>query len=415
MPKDRPMRIAMITETYPPEINGVAMTLRHLVDGLAELGHDVEVIRPKQNKDDVARQEEPMPGHVEHVPLRGLPIPRYDGLKFGLPAQRRLMKRWKQQKPDVTHIATEGPLGVTAMRAARKLGIPVTSSFHTNFHEYGKHYGYGLLARMVIKYLRWVHAHATCTLVPSQDIVDALVADKFENVHILARGVDTKLFSPERRSQALRQEWGIADDELVVGYVGRVAEEKNIPLTAEAYSAMREVDPKLKLVIVGDGPAMPGLKKKYPDAVYAGMRTGEDLAAHYASCDMFVFGSVTETFGNVVIEAMASGLAVLAYDYAAPKRYIQHGQNGMLATFDDKDDFIAKARELADDRDRVQKMGVNARRTVDGHSWAAIIHQYEALLYDVAENGKMTKPTAPLPPADIPNAEPLPALSRTAE
>jgi glycosyltransferase involved in cell wall biosynthesis len=382
------MRVALVTETFPPEVNGVAMTLHRLVTGLVDRGHRVEVIRPRQHKADEPRDH----GNLVELTVPGLPLPRYDGLHVGLPAKSRLLRRWRTQAPEVVHIATEGPLGITALWAARKLGIPCTSSFHTNFHQYGRHYGYGLLARGVLSYLRHVHNRTCCTMAPSDDICTTLRGDGFQNVMLLARGVDSELYSPTRRSDALRQQWGLGPADLVAIYVGRVAGEKNIPLAIEAFEAMKCRLPAgtgSRLVIVGDGPARPGLEARHPEHVYAGMKRGDELATHYASGDVFLFPSTTETFGNVVTEAMASGLCVVAYDYAAPQQFIRTGENGVTAAFGDAAGFIAAAERVAADPPAARRMGEAARQTVAALSWHAVIDRFEGALQQAADQGQV--------------------------
>lgn len=377
------MKLALVTETYPPEVNGVAMTLERLVRGLASRGHRIDVVRPRQGKADGTRTE----GTISHVTVAGVPLPRYQGLRFGLPARNQLVRRWKGDPPEVVHVATEGPLGITALWAARKLGVPVSSSFHTNFQQYGKHYGYGFLSGVVMRYLRHVHNGCSCTMVPSEDMRKRLCDDGFSNVMILARGVDTELFGPHRRSEELRKSWGAGPNDLVAAYVGRVADEKNIPLAVEAFERMRKVDPSMKLVIVGDGPARPRLQKRHPEFVFAGMRRDEDLATHYASADVFLFASTTETFGNVVTEAMGSGLAVLAYDYAAPAQFIRSGVNGVTAPLGDREAFLRAAEEMVKDRAKVDAMRTAARETALAMSWSAIVDKFEETLGCVARDG----------------------------
>lgn len=377
------MKMALVTETYPPEVNGVAMTLERLVRGMAERGHRVDVVRPRQGKSDGPRDD----GGVSHVTVAGVPLPKYQGLRFGLPARMVLERRWKSDPPEVVHVATEGPLGITALWAARRLGIPVSSSFHTNFQQYGKHYGYGFLAGVVMRYLRHVHNGCSCTMVPSEDMRKRLCDDGFANVMILARGVDTKLYDPAKRSEELRRSWGAGPNDLVAAYVGRVADEKNIPLAVAAFERMKQNDPSMKLVIVGDGPARPRLQKQHPEYVYAGMQRGEELAKHYASADVFIFASVTETFGNVVTEAMGSGLAVLAFDYAAPAEFIQSGVNGVTVPLSDREAFLAAAGEMVKDRAKVETMRRAARETALAMSWAAIVDRFESTLTRVADKG----------------------------
>jgi len=374
------MHLALVTETYPKEVNGVAMTLQRLVRGLRERGHRVDVIRPRQGPGDHGAQE---PGGDE-IPVPGLPIPRYPGLRFGLPGITRLGRLWTARRPDVVHIATEGPLGWGARRAARRLGIPISSSFHTNFHTYSGHYASAWFRSATLRVLRNFHNGTSVTLVPSGDVVRSLTAAGFRNVGLLGRGVDTELFSPARRDPALRREWGADDDTPVAIYVGRLASEKNLPLTVQAWEAARAVEPRLRMVMVGDGPLLASLRARHPEITFAGVRHGEDLARHYASADWFLFASTTETFGNVVTEAMASGLLVLAFDYAAAQRYLRDGENGHTVPFDDAAAYLAAARRIAADTAAWPARRAAARATAGGISWAAVITRFEQILTRVA-------------------------------
>ena len=366
------MKITLVTETFPPEVNGVAMTLDRLVRGLSARGHKMEVVRPRQGIWDKAAARD---SYSERL-CTGLPLPGYKGLHFGVIRPGCLVRHWKHERPDLVHVATEGTLGWAAIRAARKLGIPTVSSYHTNFHSYGRHYGFGMLIRTALAWLRHIHNSTLITFAPSTDVVETLRAEGFKNMRLLGRGVDTVLFDPLRHSDQLRLEWGAEQSTPVAIYVGRLAGEKNMPCAVAAFKAMREILPDLKVVLVGDGPSREKLQRENPDFHFAGMRIGEDLAAHYASADVFVFASTTETFGNVVTEAMASGLPVIAYDYAAPGRYVRHGESGRLVPFEDEAEFIAQARTLARERDLWARMGAEARATALGISWDAVIDGY---------------------------------------
>jgi glycosyltransferase involved in cell wall biosynthesis len=374
------MKIALVTETYPPEVNGVAMTLEHLVSGLRRRGHEVEVVRPRQGRGDDGAKD-----GGEHI-CTGLPLPGYKGLHFGVKWPGSLLRHWVADKPDLVHVATEGPLGWAAIRASRRLGVPTVSSYHTNFHSYGRHYGFGMFVRTALAWLRHVHNSTLLTFAPSPDVVRTLVAEGFHNVRLMGRGVDADLFAPTRRDDALRAAWGAGPDTPVAVYVGRLAGEKNIPCAIAAFGRLKARFSDLKVILVGDGPQMPALRAAHPDFVFAGMRKGADLAAHYASADIFVFASMTETFGNVVTEAMASGLPVLAYNYAAPARYVRDGESGMLAPFGDESAFLAKADAMADACPRWKSMGQSARQTALGISWDAVLDSY---LRDVGEAVKM--------------------------
>jgi glycosyltransferase involved in cell wall biosynthesis len=367
------MNIALVTETFPPEVNGVAMTLSRLVGGMRERGHTVEVIRPRQKVELTAGIDA---GSLDYV-VPGVPIPFYSALRMGLPVTGQLKKRWRERRPDVVHVATEGPLGLAALRAAHLCKLPVTSSFHTNFHQYGGHYGLTLGRDLALRYLRWFHNRTRSTMVPASDLKAQLTSDGFECLAVLARGVDATLFSPLKRSEALRAGWGAAPEDPVVIYVGRLAAEKNLALAVDAFLALQAKEPRAKFVLVGDGPERAVLEKKYPDFHYAGMRRGEELAAHYASADVFVFASVTETFGNVVTEALASGLVVLAYDYAATREHVRDGVNGFAAAFDDREAFLRGVEAVLARQADWGTIRAAARKTAEGITWEAIFDVFE--------------------------------------
>ncbi len=382
LPSIRPqLRIAVVTETYPPEVNGVAMTLGRVVNGLQVRNHQIQLIRPRQHADDVPQPTATLTEHLQ----RGIPLPRYEGLKMGLPAKAALTKLWTKHRPDVVQIATEGPLGWSALAAANKLRLPVASDFHTNFHSYSSHYGFGLLRRAIVAYLRKFHNKAAVTLVPTEGIRRELLAYGYENIEIIGRGVDTKLFHPGRRSGELRAQWGVGENDPVALYVGRLAAEKNLALVFAAYDAMRAANPATRLVLVGDGPERASWQARRPDAIFCGTQIGEPLAAHYASGDVFLFPSLTETWGNVTIEAMASGLAVVAYDCAAAEEVIRHGENGLKATPEDEAAFAALAAELALDPARQRRLGRAASARAAQLSWDAIVDGFERVLLRLAQ------------------------------
>jgi len=389
-----PLRIAVVTETYPPEINGVAMTISRMVEGLRRQ-HVVELIRPRQHSADSASNE----SSLQEVLVPGFPIPRYQGLRLGLPAKSRLVELWRRRRPDVVHLVTEGPLGWSALEAARKLGIPVSSDFHTNFHSYSQHYGFGWLQKSVAGYLRKLHNRTDTTLVPTRELRNTLAQDGYRNLQVVARGVDTGLFHPRRRSAELRRQWGVDGDGLAVIYVGRIAPEKNLPLVLRSFEAMQLVNPKLKLVLVGDGPARAELQKKHPQHIFAGMKTGEELAAHYASGDIFLFPSMTETYGNVTVEAMASGLAVVAYRYAAAAEHIVQDENGLHAEYGNEDKFIQLACHLANDAERVSRLRSKSHLSMQKLDWQNIVDEFEQALARLALKQEVHHAATQLQPA----------------
>jgi glycosyltransferase involved in cell wall biosynthesis len=375
-PAGRTLRIAIVTETYPPEINGVAMTMGRLVAGLLERGHHVELTRPRQYAVEVPAQRP----RFEELLVRGVPVPRYEGLKLGMPSTRILLRQWRLRRPDVVHLVTEGPLGWSALRAARALGIAVASDFHTNFHTYAADYGIGWLRRPITAYLRRFHNRGLRTIVPTVELRDQLRALGFRNLEVVARGVDTGLFAPARRDLLLRTSWRAEPDDPVVINVGRMAREKNLDLLFDTYAALLRVNPRTRLVVVGDGPERIKLVSRYPKVIFSGERIGSDLAAHYASADLFVNPSLTETYGNVTVEALASGVPVVAYRYAAAAQHVRDGGNGVTVRCGERDAFIDAAIDLLSDADRRKRMGSVARATMLRVDWQEIVAEFEAVL-----------------------------------
>ena len=371
------LRIALVTETYTPEINGVAITLGRMVHGLCARGHDIHMIRPRQHRNDSAASA----SNYRETLARGMPIPGYPELKSGLPAKGMLLRLWKESRPDIVHIATEGPLGWSALSAAQKLSIPVSTDFHTNFHSYTQHYGIGLLKWPIAAYLRHFHNKAACTLVPTHELQKQLTEEGYRNVEVVSRGVDTELFTPERRSAELRASWNADDKTQVVMLVSRIAAEKNLGLAINAFYRMRNVNPNVRMVLVGDGPEREGLQKQHPDIIFAGMQKGERLAEHYASGDIFIYPSQTETYGNVTIEAMASGLATIAYDYAAARQHIANDISGVLVPMGDEQVFLLQATLLIADFARITRLRHAAREAVKLQSWDHIMCQMETTLF----------------------------------
>lgn len=377
----RQLRIALVTETFPPEVNGVAMTTGRLVDGLLRLGHRLQLVRPRQNADD-----QPASGEgYEEVLARGLPIPRYNHLKMGLPARSTLIRMWSLRRPDVVQVVTEGPLGWSAVAAARKLRLPVITEFHTNFHSYSRYYGMGWLKQPVEAYLRRFHNKGDLCLAPTAELAAQLGERGVRKVDVVARGVDTGLFAPDRRSETLRAAWGATPQTLVAVVVGRIAPEKNLALAIRAFEALRARQADVRLLFVGDGPAREQLAAACPDAVFAGMRTGVDLAAHYASADLFLFPSMTETFGNVTTEALASGLPVVGFDYAAAAERVRNGHNGWLAPLGDESAFVEAVVRLGGDADLRARLAANARASVIDADWGMIAQRLACVIEGVVQ------------------------------
>jgi glycosyltransferase involved in cell wall biosynthesis len=369
------MRFLLITDTFPPDINGVARTLATLASGLHSRGHEVEIVTTLE----APPKEEPT---LKRHTVMAMPLPGYPGLRMGFTTTWQMQALYEEFKPDALYVATETPLGIASIRAAKKMNIPVVSGFHTNFQTYLEDYALPGLESFAQGMLRSIHNQTARTLTPSVDTAAMLEKWGIQNVGVMGRGVDTDLFDPARRDPGLRQSWGADETTPVALYVGRVAAEKNLELLTRAFAAFRRTHPLAPSVVVGDGPKLKSLQEEHPEFHYAGARTGNDLAMHYASADVFLFPSITETFGNVVLEAMASGLMTVAYDYAAPRLLIRNGENGFLAAFNDDEAFLDQSQASAAAwNDSAQRAA--ARETAHRLGWQRVIEQFESELIQV--------------------------------
>ena len=290
----RALRIGVVTETYPPDVNGAALTLKQVVSGLRARGHSLQLVRLRQDANDAAVRED----QFDELLRRGVPSPRYPQLKMGLPSRRALQELWARPRPDLIHIATPGPLGWSALQAAEHHKLPVCAEFRTNFHACIQHCELNWLSPVILRYLRWFHNRMAFTMVPTDKLCAELQALGFERLKVVGRRVDTALFSPDKRSPSLRERWGAGPQATVAIHVGRLAPEKNLETLIDAFAAIRQTDPQARCVVVGDGPQRSALQASCPETVFVGMQTGEDLAQHYASADLFVYPSLTETLGQ---------------------------------------------------------------------------------------------------------------------
>jgi glycosyltransferase involved in cell wall biosynthesis len=378
------MKLTVVTETFAPEINGVAMTWSHLVTGLRDRGHEVVVVRPRQKPADRGGAF----AGIREVLVQGSPIPGYPELRFGWPDVHALRRELRQNRPDLVHIVTEGPLGWAAWWVARRCGIPTTSSYHTHFQHYTGHYGYGFLRNLVLGYLRAFHNRTLCTFSPTEALNEELARDGFIGLRLLPRGVDTRLFNPARRNPALRAKWGASDDSPVIIHSSRVAPEKNYDVLFQCYAAIREARPDARFVMIGDGPLRSKLQNDHPWVIFTGFVPRESLAENLASADVYVHASESETFGNVVTEAMASGLAVAGYNYAAAAKYIRNGENGCVVPLGQPVALANLSVELVRDLRRSRAIGARARQTAESISWEKVIVGFERDLLEISVTPK---------------------------
>jgi glycosyltransferase involved in cell wall biosynthesis len=372
------MRVTIVTETYFPQVNGVSRTLGELVRHLTERGDSVQVIHPDYGG--------AMGGLAPTHPVRSIVLPFYKELHLPLPPFGSAHRAIASFGPDVVHIATEATLGLSVLRFALRRRLNVVSSFHTNFDQYSGHYRVGWLRGLIWRYLRWFHNRGRETYVPSEATIRELDALGFERLVLWKRGVDATLFRPDRAGRMeVRRALGWAADEVVVGYVSRIAAEKNVDYLAEALAIVAARRPGTRFLFVGDGPSRARVEARIGSFTrFVGYRQGEDLADHYAACDLFAFASLTETFGNVVLEAMASGLPVVALRAGGVGETVQSGTTGLLVEPSEPPGCLAEALlPLIDHPDRRRQMAEAARRYALSQSWDAIMgglrQRYQAL------------------------------------
>ncbi|MEU5511864.1 glycosyltransferase family 4 protein [Streptomyces fungicidicus] len=353
------MRVVIVTESFPPDVNGVAhcalQTARHLVDR----GHSPLVVAPATAGDE---PDDGAPCPVVRVP--SLPLPGYPQVRVALPS-RRLAAAVSAHRADVVHLASPFVLGVRGMTAAARLGLPAVAVYQTDLAGYARTYmGAGEAAAW--RRIRSVHASADLTLAPSGAALRDLKAHGVPRVRLWPRGVDTARFRPGLRDEALRRTLA-PNGELVVGYVGRLAPEKQVELLAGACAL-----PGVRVVVVGDGPSRPALEQSLPGAVFLGRRTGDDLARIFASLDVFVHTGPFETFCQTVQEAMAGGVPVVAPAAGGPLDLVAHGRTGLLVPPRDADAVRDAVWSLAADPGRRAAFGAAGRARVEGRTWAAV-------------------------------------------
>jgi glycosyltransferase involved in cell wall biosynthesis len=371
------MRTVLVTETYFPQVNGVSRTLDRLVRHLTGEGHEVRVLAP------CYRERTDLPPGAQLTPYRGFSLPLYPEISICLVRPSQVGESLRDFAPEVVHVATEGPLGLAAVRAARARRLPVVSSFHTHFPRYLAFYRMGWLGPAAWRYLRWFHNQTAVTLCPTESVRRLLLGRGFDGVAVWSRGVDAELFHPRRREEALRRQWGAGPDDVVVAYVGRLAAEKNLPVLLEAFRS-RPAKESWRLVLVGDGPLRAELEREAAAAggqlVLTGYRMGEELARAYASADLFAFPSLTDTFGNVLLEAMSSGLPAVGFQVPGPADVVRNGQTGILVPELAPAALARALSSLAASRPERTRLSVNARRWAESQTWAAangaVIREY---------------------------------------
>jgi glycosyltransferase involved in cell wall biosynthesis len=369
------LRVALVTGSYNFIADGVALTLNRLVAYLESVGVEVLIIAPvaKTAAFDHA-------GEVAPAPSAPFPFRNDYRLAFGLtPALRRRLEAFA---PDIVHAATPDWLGYQALTFARARGIPAVASYHTRYETYLKDYGLGFLSDVLTEWLKRFYGGFDEVYAPSPSMIDSLIADGFaDNIALWGRGVDTQRFDPARRSGAFRARLGSDDETSVIAYVGRLVREKRLDTLGQVSERIAHLDHRL--LVVGDGPDRAMLEQAVPHAFFTGFLTGEDLATAYASADIFLFPSDTETFGAVTLEAMASGLPAVCADATGSRSLVVPGVTGFLAPRGAAAVFAGHIETLARDPSLRRRMGAAARARSLSFTWdadmASLLARYEAL------------------------------------
>ena len=360
------LKVAIFTGNYNHIRDGVSLTLNRLVAFL--LGMKVEVLVFGPTTEPPAFSHE---GTLISVPSLSMPgRPEY---RISIALSSRATKKLEEFNPDIIHIATPDLLGFKALRWAINRNKPVVSSYHTHFSSYLKYYKLTLLEPFMWKYLRWFYSKCIMVFVPSYSMSEILEAKQIKSdLRIWARGIESDKFSPVFRSDKWRREKGFKPEDIVISFVSRLVWEKNLNLFADLVKSLSSEYPQVKALIVGDGPAYEEVKEIIPEAVFTGFLEGEDLATAYASSDLFFFPSDTETFGNVTLEAMASGLPCIVADATGSKSLVEHGVNGFLAPAGEPDDFYKFIENLIVNTELREKMAAASIEKAVNYSWDSI-------------------------------------------
>lgn len=383
----RAPRLALFTDTYAPQVNGVARTLERLVAEVRARGGDVEIF----TADDPGAQPRSGVHRYESIPFWG-----YPQLRLAAPRRAAVTVALRRFRPDIVHAATPFGVGLAGRSAAQAIGIPLVTSYHTSFTAYARHYGLGALEEVGWSYLRWFHNSGARTFCPTRAIAGDLTAHGFHDVRVWGRGVDRDRFSPTRRSEELRAALGVVPGGALVGYIGRIAKEKGLDVVVEAAERACALSSRpLHFVIAGDGPYLNELRERAAEAgapiTFTGPLAGDMLTAMYASLDVFVFPSVTDTFGNVLLEAAASGVSIVAAE-AAPTRELV-GEAAALLREDDTLAWSATIAALANDDVSRARRAAAALEIAAAHSWNEIFDnlfaEYRAVTELARKDGEL--------------------------
>ncbi|HEX6434931.1 MAG TPA: glycosyltransferase family 1 protein [Gemmatimonadales bacterium] len=371
------MRIALFSEVYWPMVSGVGVTLLRLVKALEARGHEVRVYSASYP----LPKGEPDRPEVHRSP--SIPLFLYPDVQWAFPRLRDVTEDLARFRPDVVHVATEFALGLAGLKAARQLKLPVIASAHTDYDKYAARYGVDWALRVGWHYLRWFYGQAYRVLCPSRIYQEHLRSRGVTHTGIWSRGVDPKEFHPKFRSETYRQALGLGPDDLLVTYIGRIAREKNLTQLLAAWDVLAPERGRAQLALVGRGPLEDDIRRRQIPGVHVlGLMHDQALAEAYASADLFVFPSATETFGNSLLEAMGSGLPCLAAGAAGVLEFAQHARNAWLVTPNSAGAVAQGLRRLMHDAGLRHRLSQGGLATAAERRWEEV---YDQLLNDYQE------------------------------
>ncbi|MDQ2868824.1 MAG: glycosyltransferase [Verrucomicrobiota bacterium] len=366
---------AWFTDTLE-DVNGVATTIRKMTASAVEAGADLTVVT---SRSEISIADIPI---RNFKPIGEFELPEYELQKLSFPPILRMLDYIQREGFTEIIISTPGPIGITALLAAKMLNLQTSGIYHTDFPQYIRILtDDSFLESVAWRYMHWFYGQLDTVFVNSEQYRKSWIDRGFapEKLKILPRGLDTALFTPEKRSDAFWKRFGRSNGEVRLLYVGRVSKEKDLDTLADAYKTLRKEKVPVKLYVVGDGPYLRELQSALPDVVFTGYLAGEELATAYASADLFVFPSTTDTFGNVVIEAQASGVPVIVSDTGGPKELVDQDVNGVVTKSRDAADLARAIRELVTDKKKRSEMSRQARSAVVNRSWPNAFRKFWAL------------------------------------
>lgn len=369
---DQLNKVVVFSDTYYPHINGVSNTIKQYLNYLKNNRIPYLLVCPKY--DDILWEME-MGYHIYHA--NSVEFIFYPSTRMSIPNRKELFGVLDELKPDVAHALTEFNLGLFGQRYAQKRNIPFISNYSSFFHIQLEHYNLGFVEKPVIRYLDWFHASADLTTTPSQMSKDFLLENGLSNVEVFSRGVDRERFHPKFRSDLLRNEWN-ASKKIVFLFSGRVSGEKDITVLCDAYETMpKKYKDKCKVVVAGDGPELEELKEAYKDVIFTGFKTGKDLSEIYASADIFAFPSWSETFGNVVLEALGSGVPAIVVNQGGVLAQIIDDVNGVIVPKQNMPEFRAAMIRMLDNPKLVERYRLGALKTADERTWERVFDKLQ--------------------------------------